>query len=213
MNESFANESFSASGNNPQSTSARAPLSTLIVFGVQLPAMAIGIAVVCILFCLTFAVGTVLFYRRKKQRQRTACGVGTYDGNQGRRPSFKERMKDRLRPWKRSGEVPEPPPIDDLVFSTIQQLPPTPHPLFLHPYSRYTTMESSNSVHDPCSCARTSTAAPRTTEDRLILQSLARQREFDRAGYFVKPQVSSSVSDQLEEAMLQHHSRSTYHVW
>ena len=154
-------------------------------------------------------------------------------GDQG--GSFKKRIKEHLWHHDRHDKKQQHsmPTIDDLVFSAIQQhLPPHPPPpchhhqqqpsnhrhsqpdyhsqqqqqhdgtgMFEEGYS-YSTLRGTSAAASHCS---------KSLPDDPILQSLARQREVDRAGYY-KSRTCAIDKDE-EAAMLQRLSMSSYHVW
>lgn len=151
--------------------------------------------------------------------------------------SLKKRIKEHLWHHDRQEKKQQHslPTVDDLVFSAIQQhLPPHPPPptchqqqpsdhrhnnsqpdyhhqqqhdgatttgIFEEGYS-YSTLRGTSAAASHCS---------KSLPDDPILQSLARQREVDRAGYY-KSRTCAIDKDE-EAAMLQRLSMSSYHVW
>ncbi|KAI7885614.1 hypothetical protein K492DRAFT_171171, partial [Lichtheimia hyalospora FSU 10163] len=73
--------------------------------------------------------------------------------------------------------------------------------MFEEGYS-YSTLRGTSAAASHCS---------KSLPDDPILQSLARQREVDRAGYY-KSRTCAIDKDE-EAAMLQRLSMSSYHVW
>ncbi|KAI8146314.1 hypothetical protein BJV82DRAFT_601352 [Fennellomyces sp. T-0311] len=188
----------------------------------QLSTMSIGIIILCILFGLAFVILLLLFMRRRRHHQQQKDPQQQEETSAG----FKQRMKERL-PWHHHSvtKTDQQERIDDLVFSAIQQHPAPPsHPYHRNHHHQDTTKANGSAMFEEgysytqSSTLRgtitrashcSSSVAPPDTDP--ILQSLARQREFDRAGYYKNPNAISDRDE--EEAMLQRLSMSSYHVW
>ncbi|KAJ8654242.1 hypothetical protein O0I10_010064 [Lichtheimia ornata] len=152
---------------------------------------------------------------------------------------IKEHLWHHDRQDKKQQQQHSLPTVDDLVFSAIQQhLPPHPPPPTCHQqqptsdHHRYSQPDYHHHHHHHpqqhegatagmfeegysySTLRGTSTAASHCSKslpDDPILQSLARQREVDRAGYY-KSRTCAIDKDE-EAAMLQRLSMSSYHVW
>lgn len=209
--------------------------------GAQLSAMSIGIIVLCALFGLALIIAIWLLFMRKKRHKLTtedsqqqqqptpSSGVMIQQGDQG--ASLKKRIKEHL--WHQDKKQQQQQhTVDDLVFSAIQQhIPPHPPPTchqasdhhhhsqpdYHHHEGATTTTTTAGMFEEGYSYSTlrgTSAAASHCSKslpDDPILQSLARQREVDRAGYY-KSRTCAIDKDE-EAAMLQRLSMSSYHVW